>query len=267
MSFIERPPLGARVANRQFAAREGHLVANPREFTVWTPPIASTFSEAAAFEPRLPLVPATPEAASATESAAAPQTSTDAARDAALSVPFALPDPQTANPNLALLEALRSRDEPCAECARAAQELAALEERLATVTADNHALARLLAQLSQIDEGRIEALRDEVQYVATTIALQIIGRSIDVDATWLRDLVLRELQGIESRLTQVRIHVHPADYALLAADWEAAAPQAALQASERVSRGGFIIETPQESIDGDPRSRIAWGGQRVASNA
>ena len=268
MSFIERPTLGARSANRQFAAREGHLVANPREFTAWTPSSARPVTAPPAFEPRTAMAVPTADAPPAPEpvAEARPDSGTAAGSDA-VSVSFGVTDAASANPNLALLEALRARDEPCAECARAARALAELEDRLNTVSADNQALARLLARLSQMDDERIEALRDDVQHAATAIALEIIGRSVDVDAGWLRDLVLRELQGIEGRLTRVRINVNPADYALLAADWEAAAPQASLHASDSVSRGGFVIETPHETIDGDPRSRIAWAGRGVASNA
>lgn len=264
MSFIEQQPPGARGSNRQFAARDGHLAANPREFKAWSPSTLRTVPQLLADAPAPLTAPSllTPLADDARTEA---EDFVDAPL-AAVAAPLAATAASAATQS-PLQAAVTGPDESCLQCAQAARELAERDRQLEAVTADNRALARLLAQLAQMDEGRIEALREEVQHAATTVALKIIGRSIDINADWLRDQVLNELQHVEALLNNVRVTVNPVDYALLVDDWQTTAPQASLHASDSVSRGGFVIETPHESIDGDPRSRILWADHENSDHA
>lgn len=249
-AFVERPPLGRREPGAAFLARPAQVLPASRDFVAWAPPspITSTVPVAS---------PVPPEVDLGTEWHP-PPANIDLAPPTA---PLHDPVSEAASTHTA------SGGSPshCLTCAEEraradamAAEIEGLHASLAAAKSDQQSLARLVAHLSEVTESTLEGLRDKVESAALEIAYAIIGRATELDPSWLRETITRELTALDAALKDVKLRLHPADHALLMEGAGHAWEGVAIQADPAVQRGGFEIETDSALVDGNPRSRIAW---------
>ncbi|HMN42368.1 MAG TPA: FliH/SctL family protein [Phycisphaerales bacterium] len=141
------------------------------------------------------------------------------------------------------------------------------------------ALAEHSAQLKQVDTGWLaclgefarrredlvqDATRDVVR-LATVIAERVVKRAVRLDAELVVDQVAAAL-AVVVRPTQVVLHVHPEDRAIVARALPglmAAMPSvkhAEMVDDASVERGGCVLRTRADAEGGEEG---AWGGGRV----
>lgn len=232
--------------SREFEPREGNVLSDSQDFRKWTPPAALNAEELLARMPPVAPEPE-PEAASAAAPAVVPVEIPE--RQIELSPPPAPPPP----PPMVV-------SEPCPVCPTQTQTIAELQQELASVRADNQALARLVAQMSTLEPGAIKGLYEELQRAAVLIAESIMGRAVEVDSSWLSQQITQCLSQVEHALGAVRVMVNPADFAALESSWEALHSEARLVADPRLQRGGFLIESPEFAVDAGLGRRLHWAG-------
>jgi flagellar assembly protein FliH len=121
-------------------------------------------------------------------------------------------------------------------------------------------LAALLHDVAADNEQLIRSLETQVVELALAVADKVIAREARVD----REIVLNVARAALSEVhdaTDLRIHAHPDDVALLEARWQEMLPRSMAEHSELVAddlvdRGGVVVETRIGFADSQLKTRL-----------
>jgi len=121
-------------------------------------------------------------------------------------------------------------------------------------------LGALLQGIATDTEEFVRGLQDEIVELALAVAEKVIAREVQTDREIVVNVVRAALAEIHDA-TELRIRVHPEDYALVEPRWQDMLPRSVAQHSELladdlVERGGCAVETRIGYVDGQLKTRL-----------
>ncbi|MCC6178103.1 MAG: hypothetical protein IT305_22605 [Chloroflexi bacterium] len=121
-------------------------------------------------------------------------------------------------------------------------------------------LAALLRDIGTDAERFVRDLENEVVELALAVAEKVIAREARLDRSFVVEVVRSALAEVHDS-TELRIHVHPDDYALIEPRWAEMLPRGVVQQSELIADhliepGGVLVETRIGHVDGQLKTRL-----------
>ena len=121
-------------------------------------------------------------------------------------------------------------------------------------------LGALLQGIATDTEQFVRGLQDDLVELALSVAEKVIAREVQTDRQIVVNVVRAALAEIHDA-TELRIRVHPEDYALVEPRWQEMLPRSVAQHSELladdlIERGGCAVETRIGYVDGQLKTRL-----------
>jgi flagellar biosynthesis/type III secretory pathway protein FliH len=121
-------------------------------------------------------------------------------------------------------------------------------------------LGALIQGIATDTEQFVRSLEGDIIELALAVAEKVIAREVRTERGLVVNVVRAALAEVHDA-TELRIRVHPEDYALIEPRWQEMLPRSVAQQSELLSdelveRGGCAVETRIGYVDGQIKTRL-----------